>query len=530
LGYTEEELARRLTSALAVGVDPSDPHPRHTVLESIEAGKAAPRDLPAALHEAAMAARGGSDRNNGDSRRRYTAAEAAEINAMLPPGAEPVKEGDPCPNQEGRADRIEIEVNTRRHEVVAQAITCLPRDPTLYRRCERLVTVVEDVRTRVKITRRTAVRQQEKTPRIITLSTAVIGMVLTRNADWFQWKKDPEGEFIAVAAHPPDWAIKAVETIGHWPGVRFLRAVAEAPFIRPDGTVVSATGYDPDTETLLIPSGKFPAIPDRPTKADAKAAVKQIFALVAQFPFVDDNHKLVWLAALLTVIGRPAITGPCPGFVFDANVAGTGKTLLATIIGLIATGRDVATVGYPQEPTEMGKIVTSVALAGYPVVLLDNVPNGSKFGNDQLDRALTSTTVDGRELGKSRMVGMLDLSSVWLLTGNNNALTGFATLCGRCVGMEAPALKTMMLDKYAALQADVGVGPYRREAVFGVPVGEVSHLPPHCRLEECTDCHCPVWVDPHLLSGPAEEALYICPGCAERASEAGRLEAVPIVF
>ena len=368
----------------------------------------------------------GTAETNGDGRRRYTAAEAAEINVMLPEGAERVKEGDPCQDQTPipDGDIPEIEITTKRHQVVAQAIASLPRDPTLYRRCERLVTVVEDTRTRVKITKRTAIRQQEKTPRIVTLSTAVIGMVLTRNGDWFQWKKDPEGEFIAVPAHPPDWAIKAVETIGHWPSVRFLRAVAEAPFIRPDGSVVDVAGYDADTETLFIPSGAFPPIPARPSRDDAKAAARKLFALIEQFPFVDDSHKWVWLAALLSVIGRPAITGPCPGFVFDANVAGTGKTLLATIIGLIATGRDVSTIGYPEDPAEMGKIITSVALAGYPVVLLDNVPNGSKFGNAELDRALTSTLVDGRELGKSRMVGMLDLSSVWLLTGNNVSPTG----------------------------------------------------------------------------------------------------------
>jgi hypothetical protein len=372
------------------------------------------------------------------------------------------------PSKGAAEDRPDIEITTKRHEVVAQAVASLPRDPTLYHRCQRLVTVVEDVRTRVKITRRTAIRQQERTPRIVELSASVIGLALTRNADWFQWKKDPKGEPISVSAHPPDWAIKAVETIGHWPGVRFLRAVAEAPFIRPDGTVAAAPGYDPDTETLLIPSGVFPEIPSKPTRADAKAAAAKLFKLVDQFPFVNDNHKWVWLAALLSVMGRPAITGPCPGFVFDANVAGTGKTLLATIIGLIASGRDVATVGYPQDPAEMGKIVTSVALAGYPVVLLDNVPNGSKFGNDQLDRALTSTVVDGRELGKSRMVGMLDLSSIWVLTGNNVSPTGDSFrrwLIGR---IESPLERPDRRDDLAIPDLSEYVREHRGELVAAV--------------------------------------------------------------
>lgn len=112
--------------------------------------------------------------------------------------------------------------------------------------------------------------------------------------------------------------------------------------------------------------------------------------------------------------------------------------------------------------------------------------------------------------------------------GGSNALTGFATLCDRCARMDSGELKRRMLDRYAALQADVGPEPYRREAIFGAGVGEVVHLAPGHSLEECSDCRRPLWIDPELITGPADEAAFLCRACAEKAAAAGRLESVPV--
>jgi hypothetical protein len=49
IGYTEAELERAMTSALAIGVAPGDPVVATTVREAIEAGKARPLDLPPGL-------------------------------------------------------------------------------------------------------------------------------------------------------------------------------------------------------------------------------------------------------------------------------------------------------------------------------------------------------------------------------------------------------------------------------------------------------------------------------------------------
>jgi hypothetical protein len=114
--------------------------------------------------------------------------------------------------------------------------------------------------------------------------------------------------------------------------------------------------------------------------------------------------------------------------------------------------------------------------------------------------------------------------------GDENAIVGFAVLCDRCAGCPPAEIKRRMLDKYAELQAKVGPGPYRREAVFGAGVGEVAHLPPRCTLEECSACRRPLWVDADAILGRAEEIAVLCRSCAENAAAAGRLDAVAVAL
>jgi len=181
--------------------------------------------------------------------------------------------------------------------------------------------------------------------------------------------------------------------------------------------------YDPATGLLYIPNGKFSAVPDRPTQQDAKQASKKLLALIKDFPF-KEGHAVAWLAAFLTIIGRFLVDGPVPMFMLEANTSGAGKTLLADLLAIIATGREMTRTGYYHDPIEMDKQIVATALAGDPVVLFDNIENGGSIGNSSLDRALTGRTYRGRILGKSGMTPDLDLICVFICTGNN------LTLCG----------------------------------------------------------------------------------------------------
>jgi hypothetical protein len=164
------------------------------------------------------------------------------------------------------------------------------------------------------------------------------------------------------------------------------------------------------------PGASFPPVHPEVNIDDADAALTTLLEVVCDFPFESEEHKAAWLAALLTPLARFAFAGPSPLFLADANVRGAGKGLLIQTMAHIALGRALAANGYAHDSDEMRKKITALAIAGDRMILLDNLEG--LFGNDALDRALTTTRWKDRILGKSEEVE-LPLIPAWYATGNN---------------------------------------------------------------------------------------------------------------
>lgn len=392
IGYSEQELSQALKSALAIGVGHGDPVVEATVNDAIADGKNAPVDLKPELHDSAT----GSLSSNGRA-----------SNGRPPEGGAVVAQPDSRPT---------IIVTTEEHDVVDQAVDALAADPTVYQRGFMLATVYRDTIPSKGIIR------PPGTPRIGVLPKPRLRERLTKHAAWAKWKKDGDGEFKLVPAHPPDWAVAAVDARGEWPKIRPLESVVEAPVMRHDGTILDTPGYDPSTGLLYEPNASFETVKHSPTRLDAQQAADLLLDLVTDFPFAAETHRAAWLAALLTTLARFAIDGPCPLFLFDAPAAGAGKGLLADLISIIRSGREATRKDFPDCNEEMRKTITAIALAGDPLVLLDNV--ATTFGGSALDAALTSRTWKDRILGESKMTPDLPLFTIWLATGNNVALKG----------------------------------------------------------------------------------------------------------
>jgi hypothetical protein len=331
-------------------------------------------------------------------------------------GGKPPEEGGPVAPADGRPP---IEISPERHEVADAAVEAITRDPRLFCRGESLVIVATEENESVKLTAKTSLKRMAGSPKIVELSDSNVGCMLTRNAEFFRWQKDENGEDIDVQVHPPDWCIKAVATRKFWPGVRRLVAVVECPYPRADGSIVETPGYDPETGTLYIPSMDFLPVPENPTQEEAKAAAKTISEVFKEFPLASDDDRVVPLAALLTVIARPAIDGSVPGFAFNGNRAGTGKGLLINAIGRIAYGRDVATSNYPDDKIEAQKVKVSIALQAPIAVHFDNLDEGTFYGNSALDSMITAGSINDRILGSSKHTGELPVRVVPMLSGNN---------------------------------------------------------------------------------------------------------------
>jgi hypothetical protein len=144
--------------------------------------------------------------------------------------------------------------------------------------------------------------------------------------------------------------------------------------------------------------------------------MNKLLEIVCDFRFQSQEHVAAWFASLLTPFARFAFVGPTPLFLVDANVRGAGKGLLTQTIAYLVLGRDMAVSSYAEDSEEMRKKITSIALAGDRMILLDNLEGD--FGNDALDRALTATRWQDRILGGNHTVD-LPLTTTWFATGNN---------------------------------------------------------------------------------------------------------------
>lgn len=142
--------------------------------------------------------------------------------------------------------------------------------------------------------------------------------------------------------------------------------------------------------------------------------------LVADFPFAKPEHRSAWLAFLLTALSRFAFSGPASLFLIDANVRGSGKSLLCDLVSLIVTGREMSRMSNPKDDDECRKRITALNLAGDTLCLIDNIVGG--LGCASLDAALTGTVWKDRVLNASEIVE-LPLLVNWSATGNNVVLS-----------------------------------------------------------------------------------------------------------
>jgi hypothetical protein len=345
-------------------------------------------------------------------------------------------ESEPPPKKPGKAAaalaRPVVEITPRRDIALAKTLEALPQDQELFRRGDVLVTLAVETHNEIELTSQSTLRNTAGAPRVVPLSRDVLGCRLTSLCDFKKRRltKDKEsgkGKLSLGSAHPPNWLVGAVATKNSYPGVRPLLALAEAPFLRSDGTIVETPGYDDASGTYYVPGGVFPQVPNAPTQSDAEEAAMRILGFFLEFPFKNPPRDgAAVLAALLTLVARPAIEGPVPGTAVIGNVMGCGKGLLVDALAIAATGRAAPTTTFPTGREESSKVVTSIALGAQPLTHFDNIEEGRSFGNGPLDSALTSRFINDRILGVSRFTGEIALRCVWFVSGNNITPAGDA--------------------------------------------------------------------------------------------------------
>jgi hypothetical protein len=320
-----------------------------------------------------------------------------------------------------------IQISTELHYNVDKSVVALEQDPHLYQRDGKLVHVTRVTREQSDKSPTVATDDGkpqkalvEGSPQIVETSIATLRERLTRHARFEKWNERLGGYKRSL---PTDHIVSATHARGEWPGVRPLVGVVETPTLRPDGSVVQDAGFDPTTGYLYHPSEVFPRVPESPSQVDAVKALRDLIEIFVDFPYVkakEAAHRSVPVAAILTLVARPAILGATPAFVFDASTRGSGKTLQTDAIAMVVSGRPMPRMNYPYQEEELEKVLGAYALRGAQFFSLDNVTR--QFGGGPLDRVITARdTVDLRVLGRSE-IPTLTWRAVVLATGNNMSI------------------------------------------------------------------------------------------------------------
>jgi hypothetical protein len=200
-----------------------------------------------------------------------------------------------------------------------------------------------------------------------------------------------------------------------------LTALATCPLLLADGRILARPEFDAASGILFDAQGvTFPAVPERPNRAEAAAALKLLMHPFRDYPFVDDASKSVLVSLLLSAVSRFAYPFvPCHAF--DATGAGTGKSKLFDCASILLTGRECAVVSQPDDATEFEKKLFAELLAGDPLVSIDNC-------NLPLDNPFLCMTITQRFV-KSRLLGLSknpEIPNAVILgaNGNNFAFAG----------------------------------------------------------------------------------------------------------
>lgn len=296
-------------------------------------------------------------------------------------------------------------------------------EPNLYQRAGMMVRVVREPATLDGPVTATP-------PRILPMTRPVLREHIDSHVRLAEPRKaEPK------PCHPPDWLVALVEARSQWDGVRRLEMVTQCPVMRPDGTVLDSPGYDMATGLLYEPNFEQLEVPAVPRREHALEALAELRDVVVDFPFAAPKHEAGYLALLLTPFARFAFRGPSPLGVIDGSVAGVGKGKLVQVISMLVDGCQVSPTPQPEEPEEERKLITSIAISGRRMVMIDNVTR--QVGSGPLEALLTSTRWNDRVLGSSKTFDG-DVLTQWFVTGNNVGFRKKDTI-RRCVHVRIEA-------------------------------------------------------------------------------------------
>lgn len=310
--------------------------------------------------------------------------------------------------------------------------------------------------------------------------------LLTQKALWTTMNRKGKKKDIDC----PEKIAKTLIARGQWK-LPVLRGLIHAPTLRPDGSIIDRPGYDPMTGLLFLGYDTYwEPILVKPTFEDAQCALEKLTIVLEGFPFANLESKSVAIAGILTALVRKSIaTAPMIGI--TAPKMGSGKSLLADAIALIATGKPNSVLSMAENEIEERKRLLSVLMEGDLMICYDNVER--PFGSPSLCSVLTQKEFKDRVLGGSS-TATVPTDSCFLATGNNLTFIGDLStrtlLCQLDPRIERPEERSFSINLHKYIPenrprlVNAGLTILRAFHIAGRPMQKIKQFG---RFEEWSD-------------------------------------------
>jgi RepB DNA-primase from phage plasmid len=260
-----------------------------------------------------------------------------------------------------------------------------------------------------------------------------------------------------VVCDPPPRHSRILYDLDGYPSLPVLLGLSRQPYLRPDGSLMSEAGYDPLTKLFGVFDSREFKVPAYPTRDDAMAALKELQALLTEFPFAEPCDLAAALSAILTAAIRASLK-LAPMFHVRAPQIASGKSYLCTLIVAFAGPVIPSAIAFPTDDEECRKLLLATLLTSPTAVIFDNL-TGDLTPYKSLCSALTEEFVTGRILGVSK-TATVGTRALFLSSGNN--VDPVRDMARRCITIrldpqcEVPATREFNDDPVSRVRRNRG--------------------------------------------------------------------------
>lgn len=285
------------------------------------------------------------------------------------------------------------------HRIVDAAERELAQSRRHYQRGGLIVTVVTDPGTRET--------------RIQDVSQQALVRSLAGAASWERYDARAQNW---VRTDPPARHAGVLFDSTSYPHLPVLAGLTRQPYLRPDGSLMTAAGYDATTGMFGVFNAREFAVPEAPSRAQAEAALALLNDVLGEFSFAAAVDRAAALSAILTAAVRSSLP-LAPLFHVRAHMVGSGKSYLYELMTAFATPQSGTSTTFPADDEECRKLLLAELLRAPAVVEFDNL-TGDLIAHKSLCTALTSEFIRGRILGISK-TATVATRALFLSSGNN---------------------------------------------------------------------------------------------------------------